>query len=245
MSAPPRFLVFRHLVLVLSFSSPTAQKQYVPVDPVDPSVRQRTIALLNRGDARGALRLLQASMKRPANTLDDGMTPSLWHYAGLANHMIDDLESAEVAYSKAVQFDRRDVQSWMNLGECALYQWKGDVALAGIRRDLSQNAVMVSRSEGEWRSTRINCGEQGFYHAFPLTDASRYAVVAYSAEGNYLFCQLDFWTHEQTRTWVESPNPAVPVDELQIRWGDGSNYVIRTRTGEDVFRSSMDEETDR
>ena len=132
MSAPPRFLVFRHLVLVLSFSSPTAQKQYVPVDPVDPSVRQRTIALLNRGDARGALRLLQASMKRPANTLDDGMTPSLWHYAGLANHMIDDLESAEVAYSKAVQFDRRDVQSWMNLGECALYQWKGDVALAAL-----------------------------------------------------------------------------------------------------------------
>ena len=122
---------------------------------------------------------------------------------------------------------------------------KGDVALTGIRRDLSQNAVMVSRSEGEWRSTRINCGEQGFYHAFPLTDASRYAVVAYSAEGNYLFCQLDFWTHEQTRTWVESPNPAVPVDELQIQWGDGSNYVIRSRTGEDVFRSSMDEETDR
>lgn len=122
---------------------------------------------------------------------------------------------------------------------------KGDVALAGIRRDMSQNAVMVSRSEGEWRSTRINCGEQGFYHAFPLTDSSRYAVVAYSAEGNYLFCQLDFLTHEQTRTWVESPDPAVPVDQLQIQWGDGSSYVIRTRTGEDVFRSGMHEETDR
>lgn len=119
---------------------------------------------------------------------------------------------------------------------------KGDIALAGIRRDLSQNAVMVSRSEGEWRSTRINCGEQGFYHAFPLTDASRYAVVSYSAEGNYLFCQLDFLTHEQTRTWVESPDPALSVDELQIQWGDGSSYVIKTRNGEEVFRSTVDEE---
>lgn len=119
---------------------------------------------------------------------------------------------------------------------------KGDVALAGIRRDMSQNAVMISRSEGEWRSTRINCGEQGFYHAFPLTDSSRYAVVAYSAEGNYLFCQLDFLTHEQTRTWVESPDPAHSVDELQIQWRDGSSYVIQTRNGEEVFRSTVDGE---
>ncbi|WP_439637549.1 hypothetical protein [Oceanicaulis sp.] len=115
---------------------------------------------------------------------------------------------------------------------------KGDAALAGIRRDLSQNAVMISRDEGEWRSTRINCGEYGFAHAFPLSDANRYTVVAYSSEGSYLFCRLDFWTHEQTQTWVEGPIPSIPLDELQIQWGDGPNYLISTRNGEEIFRSS-------
>lgn len=115
---------------------------------------------------------------------------------------------------------------------------KHDYALAGIRRDGSQNAVMVSLDEGEWRASRINCGEYGFYHAFPLTQANRYTVVAYSSEGQYLFCRLDFLTHEQTQTWVEAPNPTLPLQDLQIVWGDGANYQIRSRNGEPVFTST-------
>lgn len=115
---------------------------------------------------------------------------------------------------------------------------KNNTALAGIRRDGTQNAVMISLDEGEWRSSRINCGENGFYHAFPLTNANRYTVVAYSSTGSYLFCRLDFVTHEQTQTWVELPEVSGPLNELRIEWGEGADYQIRSRNGDLLYTSN-------
>jgi len=114
---------------------------------------------------------------------------------------------------------------------------KDTYALAGIRRDQSQNAVMISLDEGEWRSTRINCGEYGFYHAFPMSTVRHHTVVAYASEGQYLFCRLNFLTHEQTQSWVEAPNPTLPLQELRIAWGEDGAYQIRSRNGDVIFRS--------
>jgi hypothetical protein len=66
----------------------------------------------------------------------------LFYYAGIASQLLGDLEGAAAGFTRAVKYDRKDVQSWLNLGDVFLYQYEGEKAIVSFEEALHLSGGM-------------------------------------------------------------------------------------------------------
>jgi hypothetical protein len=67
-------------------------------------LRTSVVKNLEAGAAQAALGLIETAVAHGGEaSLEDGLTPSLFHYAGIASQMLGDLSSAVAGYRKALE----------------------------------------------------------------------------------------------------------------------------------------------
>lgn len=67
-------------------------------------MRASIIKMLEEGAAQAALSLIEEAVAFGGEAiLEDGLSPSLYHYAGIASQMLGDLDSAIAGYRKALE----------------------------------------------------------------------------------------------------------------------------------------------
>ena len=110
-------MVGSFLLSLLSFVS---CEQVTPVDH-----RAKFTQFLQDGDlkevASYALSIIDAG---DAAVRMDGALPSVHHYLGVALYNLGHLSDAATAFVSAVKLHPRDLDSWINLGDTLLHQFK-------------------------------------------------------------------------------------------------------------------------
>lgn len=74
--------------------------------------------------------------------LQDLSYPSAYQYLGVAQYALGDLQKATQTFKEAVRVNDKDVQSWIHLGNCYLYQMKLPQANAALEVGVLEKGAM-------------------------------------------------------------------------------------------------------
>ncbi|OWZ11965.1 UDP-N-acetylglucosamine-peptide N-acetylglucosaminyltransferase [Phytophthora megakarya] len=80
----------------------------------------------------------QVVYQNNTEVLQDLSYPSVFQYLGVAQYSLGDLEEATRTFELAVEMNENDVQSWIHLGNCYLYQKKLVEAVAALEVGVNQ-----------------------------------------------------------------------------------------------------------